>query len=104
MVKNIHSWKNTRGDEILKIWGKLLSKNKILKDRVVFIEDGEDYQENLKKCIMEICSKFDIERPYWLPSNVDEYNRRRKTAFTKDNFMDTTDFDKFVIEEIDIKD
>ncbi|WP_446898480.1 hypothetical protein ACSVC9_00705 [Clostridium sp. LBM24168] len=87
----------------MKIWGKLLRKNKIIKDRVVYLEDGENYQEDLKKCIVEICREFDIERPYWLPSNVDEYNRRRKTAFTKDNFMDSICFDKFLIEEIDIK-
>lgn len=87
----------------MKIWGKLLKKNKIIKDMVAAVEDGESYQENLKKCILDICREFDLERPYWLPYNVDEYNRRRKTSFTQDNFMDTVDFDKFVIEEIDIK-
>jgi hypothetical protein len=88
----------------LKIWGKLLKKNKIVKDKVVSIEEGENYQEALKKCILDICREFDIERPYWLPTNVDEYNKRRKTSFTSENFIDSFDYDKFVIEEILKKD
>ncbi|MBV4425472.1 hypothetical protein [Clostridium tyrobutyricum] len=84
----------------MKIWGRIVDRNKIIKDKVVELNDQEDYQDSLKKCIYEICRDFDMERPYWLPSNVDEYNTRRKTIFTKDNFIDEFDFDKFVIEEI----
>ncbi|OBR89841.1 hypothetical protein CLRAG_38180 [Clostridium ragsdalei P11] len=86
---------------MLKIWGKLVKHNKIVKDEVVVSEGGENYQENLKSCILELCRKFDIEKPYWLPANLEEYNRRSKTSFNSDNFIDEFEFDKFEIEEID---
>ncbi|AGY76761.1 MULTISPECIES: hypothetical protein [Clostridium] len=86
---------------MLKIWGKLVKHNKIIKDEVVVSEDGENYQEDLKSCILELCRKFDIEKPYWLPANLEEYNRRSKTSFNSDNFIDEVEFDKFEIEEID---
>ncbi|ADK13562.1 hypothetical protein [Clostridium ljungdahlii] len=86
---------------MLKIWGKLVKHNKIVKDEVVALEGGENYQENLKSCILELCRKFDIEKPYWLPANLEEYNRRSKTSFNSDNFIDEFEFDKFEIEEID---
>jgi two-component SAPR family response regulator len=51
----------------------------------------------------ELCNKFDIQKPYWLPTNMEEYNKRSKTVFNMHNFMEEIDFDKFVIEELDIK-
>jgi len=86
---------------MLKIWGKIIKNNKIIKDEVAVSDIGGTYQENLKQCINELCYKFDISKPYWLPTNLDEYNKRNKTSFTKDNFIEQIDFDKFTIEELD---
>lgn len=87
----------------IRIWGKLIKKNKIIKDEVVISNIAGDYQDNLKACITELCNKMDISKPYWLPPNVSEYNRRRKTSFNENHFIDQIDFDKFVIEELDVK-
>lgn len=85
---------------MIKIWGKVISDNRIIKDEVSECETYESYQENLKACITDLCYKFDIETPYWLKSNVNEYNKRRKTAFDENNFMENISFDKFIIEEL----
>ncbi|MHC6178734.1 hypothetical protein ACYUJ6_02570 [Clostridium sp. JNZ X4-2] len=87
---------------MIRIWGKIIKNNKIVKDRVVEFTGSGNYQQNLKNSIIELCSEFDIEKPYWLPANLDEYNRRSKTTFTQDNFMDEFPFDKFAIEELDL--
>ena len=81
----------------MKLWGKILIDNKIEKDMVVYFDEDKEYQENLKISIIEICDKFDIEKPYWLPINIKEFNQRGKASFTKDNFIEVIDFDKFVI-------
>lgn len=88
---------------MLKIWGKILKNNKIIKDIMVTSNVKGSYQDNLKFCINSICEKLDIEKPYWLPSNVDEYNKRGKVNFDSNNFIQEIDFDKFVIEEINLK-
>jgi hypothetical protein len=89
---------------MLRIWGKIIKNNKIIMDHVVSCDIDGSYQDNLKQCILELCYKFDIEKPYWLPSNLDEYNKRGKTSFNENNFIETIDFDKFVIEELETKD
>ncbi len=86
---------------MLKIWGKIMKNNKILMDEVVTSDIEGSYQENLKACITELCRNFDIEKPYWLPTNLDEYNKRSKTIFNENNFIEEINFDKFVIAELD---
>lgn len=86
---------------MIKIWGKLVKNSKIIKDEVVTSDLASSYQDNLKACITELCEKFDISKPYWLPTNLDEYNKRSKTSFTAHNFMEDIDFDKFMIAEIE---
>lgn len=88
---------------MLKIWGKLVKNNKTIKDVVVTSNIEGSYQDNLKNCLNEICNKFDISKPYWLPTNLEEYNKRGKTVFNAYNFVEDIEFDKFIIAEIDIK-
>lgn len=85
---------------MLRVWGKIVKNNKIIKDNVVTSDEPESYQENLKLCIIELCNEFDIQKPYWLPNNLDEYNKRSKTIFNQHNFIEEIDFDMFVIEEL----
>lgn len=85
---------------MLKIWGKVIRNNKIIFQEVVTTEFKGNYQDTLKICIIELCYKFDIEKPYWLPYNMEEYNKRSKTSFNKDNFIDIITFDSFMIEEL----
>lgn len=85
---------------MLKIWGKIIKNNKIVMHTTQVSEIDGNYQDRLKDCIDKICEVLDISHPYWLSSNVNEYNRRRKTVFNQDNFVDTINFDKFTIEEI----
>jgi hypothetical protein len=88
---------------MIKIWGKIVKNSKIIKDEVVTSDLASSYQDNLKACITELCEKFDIAKPYWLPTNLEEYNKRSKTTFTAHNFMEDIDFDKFMIAEIEEK-
>ena len=85
---------------MLKIWGKLIKDNRIIKNEVSISEIENNYQENLKMCITELCYKFDISTPYWLRPNINEYNKRHKTSFDQNNFIEEIDFDHFMIEEL----
>lgn len=86
---------------MLKIWGKVIKNNKIIKDGVAISNIEGTYQDNLRQCIIELCDKFDISKPYWLPVNLDQYNARSKTTFNEHNFIEEINFDKFIIQEID---
>lgn len=85
---------------MLRIWGKLIKDNRIIKNEVAVSDIDGSYQDNLRECLTELCSKFDIAKPYWLPMNMEEYNKRGKTTFNENNFIEEIIFDKFIIEEL----
>jgi len=85
---------------MLKIWGTLIKDNRIIRDEVSMSETEDSYQKNLKMCVTELCYKFDVATPYWLKANINEYNKRHKTSFDKNNFIEEIYFDKFIIEEL----
>lgn len=88
---------------MIRIWGRIIKNNRIIKDAVVSSDKKGEYQDKLKDCINELCNMFDIQKPYWLPTNLEEYNKRNKTIFNCHNFMEEIDFDRFVIEELEEK-
>ena len=49
----------------------------------------------------DICYEFDLGKPIWLSSNINDFKRRAKTRFTKDSFIEQIDFDYLEIEVIE---
>lgn len=88
---------------MLRLWGKLIKRNKIVRHMEAVADNTGSYQEELKKCITEICYTFDIQKPYWLPKNLEEYNKYKRTSFNQDNFIEEIVFDKLEIEVIEEK-
>ncbi|EYE87982.1 hypothetical protein Q428_10450 [Fervidicella metallireducens AeB] len=82
---------------MIRLWGKIIKENRILLNEVVICNEKIEYQQELKKCINELCYKFDISKPYWLPNNLEEFNKFKKTSFKQDNFIEEIDFDRFEI-------
>lgn len=85
---------------MIRVCGTLIKNNKIIGDKIVTSDILGTYQDNLKACIIEICNHFDISKPYWLPMNLKEYNKKNKTSFNSNNFIDEINFDKFIIQEL----
>jgi hypothetical protein len=92
------------GEEgMIRLWGKLIKDSKILEDTEFTCSEDIEYQDQLKLCIKEICYKFDIQKPFWLPKNMEEYNRVKRTSFIQDNFMEEIKFDRFEIQVLEEK-
>ena len=84
---------------MLRVWGIIRKKNKIIKDMVV--EDSKidvSKSDQLHHCIEQICYKFDLQRPIWLPKNQREYEDYRRVVLTQDNFIEAIDFDTLELE------
>lgn len=82
---------------MIRLWGKLIKDNKMLENEEFTCNENIEYQQQLKICITEICYKLDIQKPYWLPKNLEEYNNHKKTSFYQDNFIEEVSFDRFEI-------
>jgi hypothetical protein len=49
----------------------------------------------------KVCYAFDLSKPIWLNSTVNEFKRHSKARFTKDSFVDQIDFDFLEIHVIE---
>ena len=90
---------------MFRLWGKIWKKNHLLRDTVI-CDDRTEVNRTRKvyDALDKICYEFDLSRPMWLDSTIDEFLRHDKARFTKDNFIDDIDFDYLeihVIEEDD---
>ena len=58
-------------------------------------DDSKDKNRTKKvfDSLDEVCYAFDLSRPIWLNTNIDEFKRNDKTRFRRDNFIDDIDFD-----------
>lgn len=87
----------------MRIWGKLMKDNRLVKDYVACIDDNTMRRtQKVYAALDEICTEFDLARPVWLKVNQEDFIRIARTRFTKDNFMESIDFDYLdfhVIEE-----
>ncbi len=90
---------------MFRLWAKAFKENRLVQDITICDSDAE--KKRTKKvfdAVDEICNAFDLSKPIWLESNVEEFKRRDKTRFYQDNFIDSIEFDYLeihVIEEDD---
>ncbi len=86
----------------MRIWGKLFKDNRMLRDTVVELHTSNTRTEKILQGLEEICYEFDLSKPIWLDTTIEEFKRHDKCRFTSDNFIDSIEFDYFefhIIEE-----
>ena len=67
---------------MFRLWAKEFKDNRMLRDTV--IEDGSSDTRTHKvfHALDEVCYRFDLSKPIWLDSTVNEFKRHDKTRFT----------------------
>ncbi len=90
---------------MFRLWAKIFKDNHMINDMVVCNDDKELRRtQKVFMAIDEICHTYDLSKPIWLNSTINDFKRHDKTRFTKDNFIEAIDFDYLeihVIEEDD---
>ena len=76
-----------------RLWGRLIRHHRIARQETVTIE-GDDIEE----AFLEICRRFDVQRPLQLPKHNREFEKFGRTAYTKEHFTEAGDFDRLEIE------
>lgn len=87
---------------MFRLWAKTIKNNRMLCDTVVS-NDDPDFNRTRKvfAALDEVCYKFDLSRPIWLDTTVEDFKRHDKTRFSQDNFIDSINFDYLEIQVID---
>lgn len=87
---------------MFRLWGKTFKNNHLLRD--ITIENDDVTINRTRKiydAIDSICYEFDLSKPIWLDSNIEDFKRHDKTRFSQDNFIDSIDFDYLEIHVIE---
>ncbi len=74
----------------------------MVRDLVICDEKDDTRTHKIFQALDQACYEWDLSRPIWLDANIAEFKRHAKTRFSKDNFVDSIDFDYLemhVIEE-----
>ena len=79
-----------------RLWVRVMRDHRIEKQDACPCAWGEE-----AKALTEVCKKFDIPCPIWLPKHEREYDSFRRTAFTSEHFVEEIAFDRLEIEFLD---
>ena len=83
----------------MRIWTKLLKKEKIIKDNVFVLPNNYDINR-LSLYLSDICNELDVAMPILLEKHYHHLYFFKGTTFTKSDFIDECYFDKMVCEII----
>lgn len=82
---------------MIRIWAKVMKKDKILKQYMFEKACAMDYSEFFSY-LREICENLDIATPVLIKTHLFNYAKYNTVRFTKDDFVESISFDKLVLE------
>ncbi|TCL61206.1 hypothetical protein EDD76_101303 [Kineothrix alysoides] len=86
---------------MFRLWAKIFKDNRQLRDTVICDDSQDSRTHKIFHAMDEIVYQFDLGKPIWLDSTVQEFKRHDKVRFTQDNFIETIDFDYLEIHVIE---
>ena len=86
---------------MFRLWGKIWKDNRLLKDTVICDETQDTRTHKIFHALDAVCYEFDLGKPIWLDSNIEEFQKRDKTRFRQDNFVESIEFDYLEIQIIE---
>ncbi|NLP35974.1 MAG: hypothetical protein GX359_12450 [Clostridiales bacterium] len=87
---------------MFRLWAKIFKDNHMIENMVVSNDNDEMRRtQKIFAAIDEICDAYNLSKPIWLNSTINDFKRHDKTRFTQDNFIDSIDFDYLEIHVIE---
>ncbi len=85
----------------MRIWGRLMKDNRILKDTVIEDHSEDTRTHKVFASLEKICLEFDLSKPIWLDATVADFKKHAKCRFYPDSFIDSVDFDYLEIQVLE---
>lgn len=87
---------------MFRMWGKIWKDNHMLKDTVIAVNDYSLSRTAMVfQALDEICYEFDLGKPIWLDSGINDFKRTSRVRFRPDSFIEAIDFDFLEIQIIE---
>lgn len=81
----------------MKIWGKVIKGDRIVKD-TLYESALVVSPANFKRDLQEICYELDVSTPVVLPTHYKHFTRFNRIKFLPRDFVEDVDFTSFVLE------
>lgn len=78
-----------------RLWGRVIRRQRIIKNETADIVNGD-----VEEAFLELCRRFDVQRPLQLPKHNREFEQFGRTFYAGEHFTESVDFDKLEIELI----
>lgn len=86
---------------MFRLWAKIIKDNHLIKDTVICDSSEDTRTHKVFNALDAIVYEFDLGKPIWLDSTIEEFKRHDKAHFTQDNFIEEIDFDFLEIHVIE---
>ena len=86
---------------MFRMWGKMWKDNRLLKDIMIENGDSDTRTHKVFRALDDICMEFDLGKPIWLDSNIQDFKRHSRTRFRQDSFIEEIEFDYLEIQIIE---
>lgn len=86
---------------MFRLWAKEFQDNHMLRDTVIADSSDDTRTHKVFHALDEVCYQFDLCKPIWLDSTIQDFKRHDKARFTQDNFIESIDFDYLEIHVIE---
>lgn len=73
----------------------------MLRDTVIEDDRDDTRTHKIFHALDEICYAFDLGKPIWLDSTINEFKRHSKARFYQDNFIEEIPFDYLELQVIE---
>lgn len=77
----------------MRIWFKMMDNTHLTKTETIEDLTNDTRTHKIFAAIEKICYAWDLGKPIWLDANVKEFQKRARTRFSQDNFVEEIDFD-----------
>lgn len=82
---------------MIRIWAKVMKKDKILKQFMLEKTESMDYSKFFIY-LREICEALDIPTPVLIKTHIFNYAKYNTVRFKASDFVESIDFEKLVLE------
>jgi hypothetical protein len=86
---------------MFRLWARTFKNNHMIKDTVICDDTSDTRTHKVFNAVEKVCYEFDLGKPIWLDSNINDFKKHNKTRFTRDCFIEDIDFDFLEIQVIE---
>lgn len=86
---------------MFRLWAKVFKDNRMLKDTTICDDTDDTRTHKIFNALDQVCYQFDLGKPMWLDSTIDEFKKHAKARFYQDNFVEEIPFDFLEIHVIE---